>query len=232
MADYMPFGVGTPQEVGAQEPNVLDRLIAGIINGTVSLPKHVIEATQATAPGLRREDFTDIPGAAQPGAEMRQGALEAAMMTMGATPFGMAAPRAGEMALGAGPVRPPPRYTREALEKMDINDLDRMAFGYVDGQKMTVAPKDLKIKYADDLENPQYKFDKGDAQGRKGMDWARSVDFSEPVQLSVGRDGKLYLEDGHHRYFAAQKLGKKLPAEISKIEGKPIEEILKRQGGE
>ena len=86
MADYMPFGVATPQELGAQEPNILDKLVAGIFNGTVTLPKRVIEATQATAPGLRREDFTDIPGAAQPGDEMRQGALESAMMTMGATP--------------------------------------------------------------------------------------------------------------------------------------------------
>jgi hypothetical protein len=104
MADYLPFGVAAPQELGAQEPNVLDKLIAGIINGTVSLPKRVIEATQATAPGLRREDFTDIPGSAQPGADMRAAALDTALVTMGATPFG-APVRAGEVALGAGPVR-------------------------------------------------------------------------------------------------------------------------------
>lgn len=118
MADYMPFGVATPQEAGAQEPNILDKLISGIINGTVTLPKRVIEATQATAPGLRREDFTDIPGAAQPGAEMRQGALDAAMMAMGGTTFGAPAVRAGEMVVGAGPLRRAPTLPMDEASRM------------------------------------------------------------------------------------------------------------------
>lgn len=104
MVDYMPFGVGTPQEVGAQEPNALDRLIAGIINGTVSLPKRVIDATQATAPGLRREDFTDIPGGAQPGEEMRKAALETGLTMMGGAPAVSGISKAGEVALGIVPV--------------------------------------------------------------------------------------------------------------------------------
>ena len=55
------------------------------------------------------------------------------------------------------------------------------------------------------------------------------TDF-EPVEVSIGKDGKFYLEDGHHRWFAARKLLKKtIPAVIEKIDGKPIEVILKNQ---
>jgi hypothetical protein len=88
MADRAPFGVLSDAEVAAVGPNFLDKLVAGIINGTVALPERVIKATQATAPGLRREDFTDIPGKAQPGAEMREASMEAALNMAGASmPF-------------------------------------------------------------------------------------------------------------------------------------------------
>jgi len=115
------------------------------------------------------------------------------------------------------------KYTREQLEKMDPSELDRMAFGHADGDALTISPSDIKLKYPDDLVNPQDKFDKG------GMAWAKSVNFDEPIHLSIGRNGELMLEDGHHRYFAAQKLGRKLPAVIVKSDGKPIEKILAGQ---
>ena len=110
--------------------------------------------------------------------------------------------------------------TREQLERMDIDILDKAAFGYKQGEKVTLNPKDVTIKYKDDLINPQAKFDK------KGMEWVNSVDFSEPVEFGIGKDGKVHIEDGHHRWFAANKLGKPLTGEITKIEGKPIEKIL------
>lgn len=112
MADYLPFGVGSPAEQAEVGPSFFDRLVAGIINGTVSIPKRVMDATAATAPGLRREDFTDIPATPapfgfsrpeeHPGSEMRGAALEAALMTMGATPFGVPG---GGAVLGSGPTR-------------------------------------------------------------------------------------------------------------------------------
>jgi len=50
MADYLPFGVGSPAEQAEVGPSFFDRLVAGIINGTVSIPKRVMDATAATAP--------------------------------------------------------------------------------------------------------------------------------------------------------------------------------------
>lgn len=99
MADRgAPFGVLSPGELGEQEPTFLDRIVAGIINGTVSIPKHVIDATKATAPGLRREDFTDIPATPapfglkipgeQPGKDLYAGAADVALNLAGASlPF-------------------------------------------------------------------------------------------------------------------------------------------------
>ena len=134
MADYLPFGVGTPQEVGAQEPNILDKLIAGIINGTVTLPKRVIEATQATAPGLRREDFTDIPGSAQPGDDMRKAALETSLTMMGAAPAVSGVSKAGEVALGIVPVDAGRAFGIPS--RLPDSDLFRLAVKNTPGAKM------------------------------------------------------------------------------------------------
>ena len=127
MADYLPFGAGSPAEQAEVGPSFFDRLVAGIINGTVSIPKRVMDATAATAPGLRREDFTDIPATPapfgfsrpeeHPGSEMRGAALEAALLPMGGTTF--SAP-AG--AFGAGPVA-----RRGALPMDDASRMARAA---------------------------------------------------------------------------------------------------------
>jgi hypothetical protein len=113
-------------------------------------------------------------------------------------------------------------YTREQLEHMDIDDLDRMAFGYYGGQIITIDPNKIKIKWHDDLENPKYKY------SLWGDKWLNSVSFDEPVEVSVNDAGELELEDGHHRWFTAKKLGKKLKAVIE-IKGRPIDRILARQ---
>ena len=113
-------------------------------------------------------------------------------------------------------------YTRQELEQMDIDDLDRMAFGVVGGEERTLDPATIHIVYPGDLENPQALFD------QKGMAWARSVDLSEPVEVSVNDEGQFCLEDGHHRWFAATKTHRPLIASIT-IKGKPIERILAQQ---
>lgn len=110
--------------------------------------------------------------------------------------------------------------SRQELERMSIDDLDRAAYGYAEGDKATIHPKDINIIYKDDLLNPQDKFKKG------GMDWAKSVDRSDPVKVSMSQDGKITLEDGHHRWFAAEKLNEPLKVEFERIKGKPIEKIL------
>ena len=114
------------------------------------------------------------------------------------------------------------RYTREELERMDIDDLDRMAFGVVGGEERTLEPSSLRILYLGDLENPEALF------AQQGMAWARGVDLSEPVEVSVNDDGEFCLEDGHHRWLAACLSKRNLVARID-IKGKPIEVILARQ---
>lgn len=113
-------------------------------------------------------------------------------------------------------------YARRELEHMDIDELDRMAFGVVGGQQVDLAPADIHIRYHCDLENPQALFE------AKGMAWAHSVDLSEPIEVSVDDRGDFYLEDGHHRWFAAGKTGRRLKATVE-IKGKPIEKILADQ---
>jgi hypothetical protein len=113
-------------------------------------------------------------------------------------------------------------YTRDELERMDIDQLDRMAFGVASGDVVVLSPNQIKIKYPDDLENPAYRY------GKEGMHWVLSVDFSEPVDVSINDRGEYELEDGHHRWFAARKLGKKLHARVE-VKANTINYILAHQ---
>jgi hypothetical protein len=118
-----------------------------------------------------------------------------------------------------------PVYTRDELERWDIDDLDRMAFGVVSGDIVELSPDQIRIKYPGEIENPEYKFQRG------GMAWARSVDLSEPVEVSINNDGQYELEDGHHRWFAARLTGRKLRAEVE-IKANTIDFILARQAAD
>jgi hypothetical protein len=112
-------------------------------------------------------------------------------------------------------------YTHDELLEMDIETLDMMAFGYTSGQVVVVNPKDITIIYTD-LENPEYRYQ------REGDHWLKSVSLEEPVEVSIREDGKLSLEDGHHRWFAASKRGLMLKA-IVEVKANPIKAILARQ---
>lgn len=114
------------------------------------------------------------------------------------------------------------KYTESQLQQMDTDVLDRMAWGVVNGDVVDVSPASLNVQYTGDMENPEAKF------AKDGMKWVKSVDLSEPIKVSIRDDGKLYIEDGHHRYFAATKLGKSLKAEIE-VKGNPVAKILKDQ---
>lgn len=117
------------------------------------------------------------------------------------------------------------QYTRDELLELDWDELCQMAYGVKTGDIIKLDPRKIKIKYTD-MENPQHLFDK------YGMAWVRSVKFDEPVQVSLGLDGlhtkeDWYLEDGHHRVFAARKL--KMPyinAEVERINLKAVEKLL------
>ena len=124
--------------------------------------------------------------------------------------------------LSAIPGLLPPEHTQQSLERLPIETLDKMAFWVNDGDLVQLHPSQINIQYHGDLENPQDKFAKG------GMAWANSVDLREPVDVSMKTNGKYYLEDGHHRWFAAKKRGQFLSAKVE-VKGKPIEAILRKQ---
>jgi hypothetical protein len=117
------------------------------------------------------------------------------------------------------------QYTRDELLELDWDELCELAYGVKTGDIIQLDPRKIKIKYTD-MENPQDLFNK------YGMAWVRTVKFDEPVQVSLGFDGNhtkedWYLEDGHHRVFAARKL--KMPtitAEVERINLKAVEKLL------
>ena len=113
---------------------------------------------------------------------------------------------------------------RRELEQLDVDVLDRWAFGLAGGDIVKLDPKDIAIVHTDDLENAEYQADR--FAGSR-LAWAKSVSLTEPVIVSVTRPGEFILEDGHHRYLAAKLSKRKLSAEIT-IKGKPIEWLLDR----
>lgn len=77
-ADAMPFGAAATPE---GSPTMLSSMLAGVMN----IPKHLIDAAKkAPQPGLRREDFTDLPGSAQPGDKLAGAAADTSMALAGA----------------------------------------------------------------------------------------------------------------------------------------------------
>ena len=130
-----------------------------------------------------------------------------------------------------------PATGREYAE-MSIDEVERKAFGFAEDDIKIIEPSKLNIRWKDDYENAVYKQEKS---GLSKEDWAKTVDLSEPIQLSYEK-GKFYIEDGHHRYYAAKILNKELNVnevdfkdkphltaiENALIEGKEVpEEVLK-----
>jgi ADP-Ribosyltransferase in polyvalent proteins/ParB-like nuclease domain len=56
--------------------------------------------------------------------------------------------------------------------------------------------------------------------GLSSVDWADTIDLSEPVNVSLFSDGTLKLSDGHHRVLAAQILDKNVSVILKSINGK------------
>lgn len=95
--------------------------------------------------------------------------------------------------------------------------LDLSAFGFTEESVKHLSPKHLTIKWKTDLENVLWEV------RRSGIDkitWSQRVKLDEPVDVSF--DGKkFYLEDGHHRYYAASVLKKILNVNLE-IKANPI----------
>jgi len=133
--------------------------------------------------------------------------------------------RAFERWLALRPGLPPVQLRRE-LERLDVDTLDRWAFGVVGDEVLRLDPGELMIVHVDDLANARHQADRHPGGSLR---WARRVSLKEPVDVIVDDRGDLLLDDGHHRYLAARLSGRKLSAKII-VRGRPIERLLERAG--
>lgn len=100
--------------------------------------------------------------------------------------------------------------------------LDRLAFGFSDVDITQLSPNQLKVKWKDDLENVKWEVKKSGLSPKK---WSEKINLYEPIDVSYEK-GNFYIEDGHHRYFAAKTLGKILNVNLE-IKSNPISKLTK-----
>lgn len=110
---------------------------------------------------------------------------------------------------------------------ISIETLDRLAHGFSEDDIKRLHPKDLKIRWIDDLENVEYEIKQS---GLTPKEWAKNIDLKEPIEVDYWEDTKdgyekgFYIQDGHHRYMAAKILNKILNVDL-KIKINPFKEL-------
>jgi hypothetical protein len=87
-----------------------------------------------------------------------------------------------------------------------IEALDRAAFGFSSEDIKTLKPNQLNIKWKDDYENVIYEQNKS---GLSKIDWANKINLNEPIDV-IFEKNKFFIDDGHHRFYAAKILNKPL----------------------
>lgn len=100
---------------------------------------------------------------------------------------------------------------------LSIKTLDMAAFGFNEDTIKSIMPKDLNIKWKDDYNNVVWEQNKS---GKNKEQWASEINLSKPIDVSFSK-GKFWLEDGHHRYYAAKILKKPLKVNLE-IKENPI----------
>lgn len=109
---------------------------------------------------------------------------------------------------------------------ISISALDRAAYGFSTEDVKTLNPSQLKIKWKEDLQNVKHEIEvlNSKSGGRSLSEtmkiWANSVDLTTPIDVSYEKNS-FYIEDGHHRYFAAKILKKDLNVNLE-IKMNPI----------
>jgi hypothetical protein len=111
------------------------------------------------------------------------------------------------------------------LGGIPIDMLERCAYGFSDEDIKTLMPNELHIKWKDDLENVKYEIQHSKLTPKA---WAQKVNLTEPIDVSYEKN-KFFIEDGHHRYYAAKILGKPLNIDLS-IEMNPIIKLAPELG--
>jgi hypothetical protein len=84
--------------------------------------------------------------------------------------------------------------------------LDRAAFGFTESDIKTLMPNQLKIKWKQDWDNVKWEQHNS---GLSKQQWSKKINLSEPIDV-VYEKNNFYVDDGHHRLFAAKVLNKPL----------------------
>lgn len=98
--------------------------------------------------------------------------------------------------------------------------LDRAAFGFSDEDIKELMPNQLNIKWKDDWDNVKWEQKKS---GLSPRNYSLKISLEEPIDV-VYEKGKFFIDDGHHRYFAAKTLNKPLKVSLD-IKQNPIIEL-------
>ena len=111
---------------------------------------------------------------------------------------------------------------------ISIEALDRAAFGFSSEDIKTLMPNQLHIKWKVDLQNVKDEIISIQNKNKLSFKevaytWSKSVDLTEPIDVSYDK-GKFFIEDGHHRYYAAKTLGKLLNIDLQ-IKSNPMKKI-------
>lgn len=103
--------------------------------------------------------------------------------------------------------------------------LDRLAFGFSDEDIKTINPDKLYVKWHDDMDNVKWEQQKS---GLSKVAWAKTINLSEPIDV-VYEKNKFYIDDGHHRSYAAKILKQPLNVNLV-IKMNPITTITPKLG--
>lgn len=111
----------------------------------------------------------------------------------------------------------------EEYANLDMDTLDRMAFGFARGDITKLNPKQLQIKWKNDFRNVVAE---QQGSGLSRENWAKQIDLSEPIDV-IYEDKVFKIDDGYHRYYAALILGIDLNVSLT-IKDKPHKAAIMR----
>lgn len=103
--------------------------------------------------------------------------------------------------------------------------LDRLAFGFSDEDIKTINPDKLHVKWHDDMDNVKWEQQKS---GLSKVAWAKTINLSEPIDV-IFEKNKFYIDDGHHRSYAAKILKQPLNVKLD-IRMNPIVALAPKLG--
>ena len=92
---------------------------------------------------------------------------------------------------------------------------DKLAFGFTEGDELTLPLRKLKVKYKEDMKN---------VRGFNMSKYFGGVPFNElpPIEVTYEKS-VFYVSDGHHRYGYAVQLGlESVPVVVEKITDNPV----------